>query len=132
MDITIDTSAILAVCTNEGLKPRMVELTVGARLLAPVSVHSEVGNALSAMLKRERITLAQALACLDAYKQIPVKWLEVDLPHAVQLAHQLDLYAYDAYLLACAQTSRSPLLTLDKALMRAAREVGVQTLEVYV
>ncbi len=132
MDVTIDTSAILAVCTNEELKPRMVELTVGARLLAPVSVHSEVGNALSAMLKRERITLAQALACLDAYKQIPVKWREVDLPHAVQLAHQLDLYAYDAYLLACAQTSRSPLLTLDKALMRAAREVGVQTLEVYV
>ena len=30
MDITIDTSAILAVCTNEGLKPRLVELTVGA------------------------------------------------------------------------------------------------------
>ena len=132
MDVTIDTSAILAVCTNEELKPRMVELTVGARLLAPVSVHSEVGNALSAMLKRERITLAQALACLDAYKQIPVKWLEVDLPHAVQLAHQLDLYAYDSYLVACAQTSRSPLLTLDKALIRAAREVGVQTLEVYV
>lgn len=131
MDITIDTSAILAVCTNEGLKARMVELTVGARLLAPVSVHSEVGNALSAMLKRERITLAQALACLDAYKQIPVKWLDVDLPSALNLAHQLNLYAYDAYLLACAQSSRSPLLTLDKALIRAAREVGVQTLEVY-
>jgi len=80
MDITIDTSAILAVCTNEGLKPRLVELTVGARLLAPVSVHSEVGNALSAMLKRERITLAQALACLDAYKQIPVKCSKLTCP----------------------------------------------------
>lgn len=131
MQITIDTSALLAVCTNEVQKPRMVELTMGARLLAPVSVHSEMGNALSAMLKRERITLVQALACLDVYKQIPVKWHEVDLSHALSLAHQLDLYAYDAYLLACAESSRSPLLTLDKALIRAAREVGIQTLEVY-
>ena len=131
MEITIDTSALLAVCTNEAQKTRMVELTAGARLLAPVSVHSEVGNALSAMLKRERITLAQALACLAAYQQIPVKWLEVDLPKALTLAHQLNLYAYDAYLLACAQATRSHLLTLDKALIRAAREVGVQTLEVY-
>ena len=132
MYITIDTSALLAVCTNEAQKTRMVELTAGARLFAPVSVHSEVGNALSAMLKRERITLAQALACLAAYQQIPVKWLEVDLPKALTLAHQLNLYAYDAYLLACAQSTRSHLLTLDKALIRAAREVGVQTLEVYV
>lgn len=131
MQITIDTSAILAVCANEAQKPRMVELTVGARLLAPVSVHSEVGNALSAMLKRERITLDQALACLEVYKQIPVKWLDVDLSHALTLAHQLDLYAYDAYLLACAEATRSPLLTLDKALIRAAREAGIQTLEVY-
>ena len=132
MDITIDTSALLAVCTNEAQKTRMVELTAGARLLAPVSVHSEMGNALSAILKRERITLAQALACLAAYQQIPVRWLEVDLPKALTLAHQLNLYAYDAYLLACAQATRSHLLTLDKALIRAAREVGVQTLEVYV
>lgn len=131
MQITIDTSAILAVCTDEAQKPRMVALTMGARLLAPVSVHSEVGNALSAMLKRERITLDQALACLDVYKQIPVKWHEVDLSRALALAHQLDLYAYDAYLLACAESTRSPLLTLDRALIRAAREVGIQTLEVY-
>jgi len=131
MQITIDTSALLAVCTNEIQKPRMVELTMGARLLAPVSVHGEVGNALSAMLKRERVTLAQALACLDVYKQIPVKWLEVDLPLALTLAHQLDLYAYDAYLLACAEITHSPLLTLDKALIRAAKEAGIQTLEVY-
>lgn len=131
MQITIDTSALLAVCTDEAQKPCMVELTMGARLLAPVSVHSEIGNALSAMLKRKRITLAQALACLDVYKQIPVKWLDVDLPHAMTLANQLDLYAYDAYLLACAESTRSPLLTLDKALIRAAREVGIPTLEVY-
>ena len=131
IQITIDTSAILAVCTDEFQKPRMVELTMGARLLTPVSVHSEVGNALSAMLKRERITLAQALACLEVYKQIPVKWIEVDLPHALTLAHRSKLYAYDAYLLACAEATRSPLLTLDKALIRAARGIGIQTLEVY-
>jgi predicted nucleic acid-binding protein len=60
-----------------------------------------------------------------------VKWIEVDLPHALTLAHRSKLYAYDAYLLACAEATRSPLLTLDKALIRAAREIGIQTLEVY-
>jgi uncharacterized protein with PIN domain len=54
MNITIDTSVLLAVCTNEASKPKLVELTQGHHLLVPASVHWEVGNALSAMLKRDR------------------------------------------------------------------------------
>jgi predicted nucleic acid-binding protein len=40
------------------------------------------------------------------------------------------IYAYDAYMIACAQKYRCPLLTLDKGLIRAAKEAGVEVLEV--
>lgn len=40
------------------------------------------------------------------------------------------VYAYDAYLIVCAQQSRAPLLTLDRGLARSARRVGVTVLEV--
>jgi predicted nucleic acid-binding protein len=128
MEITIDTSALLAVCTNERSKPKLIEITAGCSLIAPASIHWEVGNALSAMLKRERIDLAQAQACVGAYREIPVKFVDVDLSHALALAARFRMYAYDAYLLSCAVQSRSPLLSLDSALNAAASQMGIQIL----
>jgi predicted nucleic acid-binding protein len=130
MNITIDTSVLLAVCTNEPSKPRMIELTMGHHLLAPASVHWEMGNALSAMLKRERITLEQAQACVASYQSIPLTKIEVDLATAVQLASRFRIYAYDAYLLTCALTERCPLLTLDRALIAVAKQLNLQVLGV--
>ena len=67
---------------------------------------------------------------LAAYAAIPVRFLEVDLGMAMELADEFGLYAYDAYLLAAARAQRAPLLTLDHALLRAARDAGVAILEV--
>lgn len=128
MNITIDTSVLLAVCTNETSKPRLIELTQGHHLLVPGSVHWEVGNALSAMLKRSRLTVIQAQACILAYQQIPLTKIEVDLGAAVELAEQFQMYAYDAYLLTCALAQRTPLLTLDRALMAAAKHLKIEVL----
>lgn len=126
MNITIDTSVLLAVCTNEPSKPRLIQRTQGHHLLVPASVHWEVGNALSAMLKRSRITRAQAQACILAYQQIPLTKIEVDLGAAVELAERFQIYAYDAYLLTCALAERTPLLTLDRALMVAAKQLNIE------
>ena len=128
MNITIDTSVLLAVCTNEPSKSKLIRLTVGHHLLVPASVHWEMGNALSAMLKRGRITGEQAQACIFAYQQIPLTKIEVDLAVAVQLADRFQMYAYDAYLLACALSQRTPLLTLDRALMAIARQINIEVL----
>lgn len=128
MNITIDTSVLLAVCTNEASKPKLVELTQGHYLLVPASVHWEVGNALSAMLKRGRITGLQAQACLLAYQQIPLTKIEVDLATAVELAGRFQIYAYDAYLLTCALAQRTPLLTLDRALIATAKQLNIEVL----
>ncbi len=129
MLIVIDTSALIAVLTSEPERPRLVRATQRADLVAPASVHWEVGNALSALLKRRRIARGEVQQVLEAYERIPIRFLEVDLALALEIAAEHGLYAYDAYLVTCALTQRAPLLTLDQALGRAADAAGVQHLE---
>ena len=130
MDIVIDTSAVIAVIANEPEKPAIVEHTLGANLIAPASVHWEVGNAFSAMFKRRRISLSQAKEAIKSYERIVFRFIDVDLGQSLELSDRLNMYGYDAYVLACALNMRSPLLTLDKKLAAAAPEVGVKVLEV--
>lgn len=130
MDLIVDTSAIIAVIANEPEKSAIVGHTAGAKLVAPASVHWEVGNAFSAMLRRNRITLSQAKQAIKSYEQITFRFIDIDLSQSLELSEQLNMYAYDAYVLACALNLRSPLLTLDKKLAMKAPSVGVQVLEV--
>lgn len=130
MPAVIDTSALLAVLVGESERVALIAATIGVELLAPASVHWEVGNALSALLKRKRITLPQAQRALDAYAAIPIRFLDVDLALALGIAAEHKLYAYDAYLLTCALAQRARLLTLDRGLQRAAVAAGVQLIEV--
>jgi len=51
LNITIDTSAIVAVITNESSKGQIITATKGASLIAPDSIHWEIGNAFSSMFK---------------------------------------------------------------------------------
>ncbi|MGD0015563.1 MAG: type II toxin-antitoxin system VapC family toxin, partial [Bryobacteraceae bacterium] len=62
MDLVVDTSVILAVLISEPERLNIVELTRDANLLAPASVHWEIGNAISAMIKRKRLTVLEAQA----------------------------------------------------------------------
>ena len=130
MDIVIDTSAVIAVIANEPEKPAIVEHTLGANLIAPASVHWEVGNAFSAMFKRRRISLSQAKEAIKSYERIVFRFIDVDLGQSLELSDRLNMYGYDAYVLACALNMRSPLLTLDKKIAAAAPVVGVKVLEV--
>ncbi len=130
MDIVVDTSVIIAVIANEPEKARLIELTQDADLIAPPSIHWEIGNAFSAMLKRKRITLHDALQAIEIYRRIPVRWAEVELADALRLAAERNIYAYDAYLVRCAIKYNAPLISLDKNLTRVARESGAKVLEV--
>lgn len=130
MNIVIDTSAIIAVITNEQQKVRLIEQTQGAILISPRSVEWEIGNAFSAMLKRKRITLEQAISAVAVFKQIPIRFVDVELEEAIKIAAELNIYAYDAYLIHCAQKHKSPLLTLDNGLIEAAKRGSVTTIEV--
>ena len=129
MEVVVDASVLIAVVANEDDKHRLIELTQKAELVAPLSVHWEMGNAFSAMLKRQRITLDQAIAAIEAYLQIPIRFVEVELVESLVLADELDLYAHDAYLLRCAEKYRSPLLSLDKNLVQSAKSKKIAVLE---
>lgn len=130
MDIVLDTSAAIAVLLNEPSKPALIKRTEDAELLAPVSLPIEIGNAFSAMFKRNRLTLEQAERAFSMYRQIPVQLVDVDMDASLDLANELNIYAYDAYMLECAQRYRASLLTLDAGLRAAAERVDVKTLEV--
>jgi len=121
----IETSAIIAVLLSEPDRAMLIEKTHGMELLAPASVHWEIGNALSAGIKRRRLTAAEAERALEAYAEIPIRFVEVHLSPSVELAADHGMDAYDAYLLTCAQQQRVPILTLDVALARVASTIGV-------
>ena len=128
--VVIDASAVIVVVTNEPHKPILVRLTEGVELLTPSSLPVEVGNAFSAMFKRRRISLGGAMSAVEAFQRIAIRLTPIDLGQAPDLSHRLGIYAYDAYLLACSLQHRSPLLTVDGGLREAARQVGVEVLEV--
>jgi len=130
VNIVVDTSVIIAVIANEPEKDSLVRLTRGADLLAPHSVHWEIGNAFSAMFKRNRVTLEQALKAIQAYNKIPIRFVDVELERSLEIAETSNIYAYDAYLIRCALRFRSPLISLDKNLVNSAKRMKVKVIEV--
>ena len=130
MNIVVDASAIIAVVVNEPSKADIIEATQDASLIAPASIHWEIANAFSAMFKRERVSLDEALDAIDIYKQIPIRFIEIELEESLRIAHQFNIYAYDAYLLRCAQKYKAPLISLDKTLLELAKELKLQVIEV--
>ena len=130
MDVVVDTSVMIAVLVREPHRDALVRVTASAELIAPLSVHWEIGNAFSAMFKRRRITLRAAQQALSSYRAIPIRFSDVALERTLEVAHELHLYAYDAYVIVCALQHRCPLLSLDQRLVAAATEAGIRTLEI--
>jgi predicted nucleic acid-binding protein len=130
MEVVVDASVLIAVITNEDEKEKLVAMTNEAELIAPLSVHWEIGNAFSSLLKRKRVTIDEALQAIEIYLQIPVRFVEVELTDSLELANEFGIYAYDAYLLRCAEKYRLPLLTLDNRLVQVAKNRKIQVMEV--
>ena len=130
MSVIVDTSILIAVITHEPHRNRILEITSGKELIAPRSVFWEIGNAFSAMLKQRRITLEESLACIKSYRKIAIHMVDIDLESALEISERQNIYAYDAYLIACAQRFKFPLITLDNGLLLAARKERVSLMEV--
>lgn len=129
MDIVVDTSVIIAVIANEPERESLVELTKGVNLTAPCSVHWEVGNAFSAMLKQKRITMDLALKAIGAYRKIPIRFVDIELEESLRIVDKFGIYAYDAYLIRCASKYKLPLISLDRNLISCARQFKISVLE---
>ena len=129
-NIVVDASVLIAIVTNEPKKKELIELTRNVDLIAPHSIHWEIGNAFSAMLKHNRISVGDAIKAMQVYQKIPIRMVDVELEETVKLADKLNIYAYDAYLIRCAIKYKSPLLSLDKSLVNSAKSVKAQIMEV--
>jgi predicted nucleic acid-binding protein len=129
MMIVADTNTFLAVVLNEPERPRIIQLTEGHNLVAPAVLPFEIGNALTAMLRKRVMQAAQVVSAWDAVQAIGVELRAVDVRSALGIASKFGIYAYDAYFLECALKSRLPLLTLDRGMKRIASELNISVLE---
>lgn len=120
-----DASAVLAVLLDESSASEVRETTQNSELIAPGSLSWEVGNALVLGMREGRLTLEMATAVLREFETIPLRTVPLDQAKALEIAEDEEIYAYDAYMLACAHRHSSPLLSLDLALRSIARRRGV-------
>lgn len=130
MSLVVDTSVIIAVLTNEKSKSQLIKATKGEELLAPLSLHWEIGNAFSSMFKRNRITLELAKQAIEYYSLIPLRFQDVDINKALEIAHNYSIYAYDAYFLECSRKNNSAFVTLDESLQIIAKKMKIKVIEV--
>jgi predicted nucleic acid-binding protein len=128
-NIVIDTSAVLAVLLDEPEKQAVVEATMGSVVCAPASLRWEVGNAVSAGVKRRRLTTQRARQLVTDFDQVTIRELAIDLLRAVDLGLELSIYAYDAYILEAARSSGFPLLALDGPIRRNAKKIGLSLVD---
>lgn len=129
MKIVADTNTFIAVALNEPEKDMIIRLTEGHDLVAPEVLPFEMGNALTAMMKKNVLKADEVILAWDMVQHIPVDLRRIDIGAALNIATQYNIYAYDAYFLECARNLRSPLLTLDQQMKGIARKIGIQVME---
>jgi predicted nucleic acid-binding protein len=129
MNIIADTNIFLAVALDEPEKEHIIEVTAGCDVIAPEILPYEIGNALTALIKRGKISKDEALALYEVTQQIPVKLISVDIPKALAIATRFNLYAYDAYFIQCALAMSCALVTLDGKLKEVAKSLSIKVLE---
>lgn len=129
MDIVSDTNIFLAIALNEPEKDRVIQLTIDNGIIAPEILPYEIGNALTALIKQNKLTRDEALSVFDVTSRAPVRLVPVDIRMALQLAVEFNIYAYDAYFLQAAKSLFCPLITLDKRMKQIAGALNIQVLE---
>ncbi len=127
--VVSDTNIFLAVALDEPEKQHIIQLTSKADAIAPEILPYEIGNALSAMIKRNQITHDEALSAQKIASLIPVRLISIDIQQALKLAIEFNIYAYDAYFLHCAKSMSQPLITLDKRMKQVAKKLNIDVLE---
>ena len=129
MKIIADTNTFLAVALEEPEKTQIIHLTVGHDLVAPEVLPFEIGNALTAMMKKRTLEVDELTSAWDMVQAIPVELRRIDIRSALEIASRFNIYAYDAYFIECAISLRCPLLTLDRRVKMVGKNVGIHILE---
>jgi predicted nucleic acid-binding protein len=125
LKLVIDTSALLAVMLNEPQRPAIVAASQGCNLVASDILPFEVGNALTAMVRRMRLDPDEVLSAWTIFGRFPISLSSIDISSALKIALRHRIYAYDAYVMQCAVEQRAELLTLDQGMRAIAVAEGI-------
>lgn len=128
MEIIIDASCIIAVLLGEEKAIEVKEKTKGTTLVSPFCLPYEIGNSLTACLKRCRINNEQAIFAYKQFEMIPIRFIEPDIKTAIQIAAEENCYAYDMFYVTCALDTGLSLYSLDNGLVNIAKKRGVKCL----
>lgn len=131
----LDTSVALAWCFEDESSPaadEILDLLLSSEAVVPAIWSVEVANALLAGERRKRIRPAEVTRSLELLRSLNIRLddagLRLEAGELVALARAQRLSAYDATYLSLAMREGIPLATLDRALGRAARQVGISLL----
>jgi len=78
----------------------------------------------------DRTTASTRTGNYAAFEEVPIQFSKPNFAHSLAIAHQANIYAYDAYVLDCAMRHKAPILTLDRKLIMTARDLKAAVLEV--
>ena len=126
MKILTDANIFLAVMMHEPEKKSIIEKTKDCELLSPIILPYEIGNALSAMLKKKRIEALIVSDLFVIYNSIPVRLVPVEIEKALQIAIEYNIYAYDAYYLEVSKRLKLPIFSLDDRLNKVAEKLSLK------
>jgi predicted nucleic acid-binding protein len=129
MEIVADASAFLAVVLDESDRDWVIEKTLGERIVSPEILPYEIGNALSAIRKRNRLNAAEALRAYDISQKIAVKLVPVKIHEALKIAVRFNIYAFDAYYLQCCIENKLPLISLDENMRKTAEKLKIKVVK---
>ena len=127
MAVVVDASALGAIMFNE---PEAEELTAhlqGQTLIAPALLNFELVNLALKKARRQPQLAAQITEALSATLRLAITRVAVPGIELFQLAAATSLTAYDASYLWLALSRDIELVTLDRALARAAVNRGPLT-----
>lgn len=131
-DFVLDCSITMAWCfedeSNEYTDVILENLT-NKTALVPTIWPLEMANVLLLSKKKKRITEVQAASFIDALSSLPIVVDQSTSSRAMHsifvLAGKLGLTIYDAAYLELALRERIPLLTLNNALIKAAKILNI-------
>lgn len=129
MEAIVDTNIFMAVILEEPEKQKIIDLTSDLDIISPEILPYEIGNAFSALAKRKQISEEEILQAFQAFQNIPVRLVSLDIQAALKIALKYNIYAYDAYFLQCAKSLSHPLLSLDKKMNEVAIDLKISLLE---
>lgn len=123
--IVVDASVVLAILLREPEWTSLSDKLAGEDLGSPASLPLEIGNSLSALYRRKLLEAAAVGEAWESFRKVPIRLLDIPYTAALALVVTHSIYAYDAYVLATARRYGAPLLTLDRSMIRIARETGI-------